>query len=94
MLAANAGLHREEIKAKLRMKFGTIEAFEQLRELPPRSVKDVLRGRSVRRTAEAIAFELGVPIQAVLSRYEDHPSPNGDCNDNKAETHRQSARAP
>lgn len=86
-MLATTTLHREEIKAQLRMRFGTIEAFEQARHLPARSVKDVLRGRAVRRTAEAIADELGVPLQAVSSRYEDQ-SPEGDNNGNEDGPHR------
>jgi lambda repressor-like predicted transcriptional regulator len=81
-------LHREEIKAQLRMKYGTIEAFEHARGLPSRSVKDVLRGRAVRRTAEAIAQELDVPLQAVSPLYEDDQSPQGDSSEKAGEAHR------
>ena len=52
-------IHREHIKAAIRVKYGSLEAFERLRKLPRHSVNDVLRGRSVRRTADAIADELG-----------------------------------
>lgn len=55
-------MHKEEVKARLRMRYGTLIAFERARSLPARSVKDVLRGRSVRRTAEAIADELGMAL--------------------------------
>lgn len=93
MLPATATLHREEIKAQLRMKYGTIESFEQARNLPARSVKDVLRGRAVRRTAEAIAEELGVPLQAISPRYEAE-SPNGDGNSGESQSaHRLSGAA-
>lgn len=62
-------LHPEEIRAKLRIKFGTLLAFEKARDLPERSVSDVLRGRSIRRTEIAIADELGVGLHAISRRY-------------------------
>lgn len=75
------------------MKYGTIDAFEQAKQLPARSVKDVLRGRAVRRTAEAIANELGVPLQAVSPIY-DGESPDGDSHSNdEAPAHRLNAAA-
>ncbi len=55
----DAPLHPERIKAELRIKYGSVEAFERLKKLPRHSVIDVLRGRTVRRTADAIAGELG-----------------------------------
>ena len=51
-------IHREHIKATIRVRYGSLEAFEQLKKLPRHSVNDVLRGRAVRRTADAIAREL------------------------------------
>lgn len=92
MLPVTTTLHREEIKAQLRMKYGTVEAFEQAKNLPARSVKDVLRGRAVRRTAEAISEELGIPLQAISPRYEDE-SPNRDSNSNESEPAHRLSRA-
>lgn len=80
-------MHREDIKAKLRKLHGSTSAFEKKRNLPSRSVKDVLYGRKSARTLEAIAKELGcenlivLPIKkprvAVNSKV--NRSPNGDC---------------
>ena len=87
-------LHREEIKARLRMIHGSVVAFEQARGLPAKSVKDVLRGRASRATAEAIARELGVPLHVVSSIYRERtPSPKGDNSDLSREAHRLSAEA-
>jgi len=51
-------LHKEDIKGAIRKEFGTLKAFEQARDLPPTSVKDVLRGRSSRRVEREIAAAL------------------------------------
>ncbi|WP_293858417.1 helix-turn-helix domain-containing protein [Sphingomonas sp. SCN 67-18] len=69
MLDAIAPLHPEEIKAQLRMKFGSLAAFEQARGLGERSVSQVLIGRPSRAAAEAIASELDIPLQRVSSHY-------------------------
>jgi len=58
-------LHKEDIKAGLRKKFGSLAAFEREFELPEESVSDVLRGKSVQRTAEAMAQALGVPVTSI-----------------------------
>lgn len=55
-------LHRELIKAHIRQNHGSLEAFERTEKLPFHSVSDVLRGRAVRRTAEAIAKEVGKSV--------------------------------
>jgi lambda repressor-like predicted transcriptional regulator len=52
-------VHPERIKAEIRIRYGSIDAFERLKKLPRHSVNDVLRGRTVRRAADAIASELG-----------------------------------
>ena len=79
-------MHREDIKAALRKKHGTVRAFELARHLPDRSVRDVLRGRAVAQTERALAQELRKPLHVLFPlRYEapDAPrvndsSPNGD----------------
>lgn len=64
-------MHREDIKAEIRKKYGSLAMFERVCGLPRRSVEDVLRGRSVHRTATAIAAELGLAMQSLFSsRYE------------------------
>ena len=77
-------MHPEDIKAGLRKLHGTVKAFEAARELAADSVRDVLRGKSSRRTAEAIAAELGEPLTKVFpNRFVDadreHTSRNRDA---------------
>lgn len=68
-------VHPEDIKAALRKRFGTIQEFERVHALSPRSVKDVLRGRSRPGTAKAIAHAIGMDLHKVFpGRY----TPNGD----------------
>lgn len=55
-------IHPELIKARLRIEFGSVEAFERMKKLPRHSVRDVLRGRAVRRTAEAVAEAMGMSL--------------------------------
>lgn len=55
----NTTKHREEVKAMLRMRYGSIEAFQNAKELGSQAVRDLLRGKS--KTAhEAVAAEFGV----------------------------------
>lgn len=65
-------MHPEDIKAALRKEFGTVKAFEAAHGLPADSVRDVLRGRSVRRTAVAIAESLKKPVGTLFpGRFKD-----------------------
>lgn len=67
--------HPEDIKAELRKRYGTITEFERVHSLSPRSVKDVLRGRSRPGTAKAIAAAIGKDLHKLFpGRY----TPNGD----------------
>jgi lambda repressor-like predicted transcriptional regulator len=59
-------MHSEHIKAELRIRFGSMANFEARRGLPPGSAGDVIRGRPVRRTAEAIAEALSLPLNTVF----------------------------
>ena len=88
-------MHKEDIKARLRKKHGTLTAFEVARDLPEGSVKDVLRGRSVARTEAEIATELGEPLQKVFPRrYGVRPSSTKvDNSRNKVIAHRLSGEA-
>lgn len=63
-----AALHKEDIKAAIRRKHGTVLAFEQRHDLPVGSVKDVLRGRSSARTEGAIAALLKLPMHKVFPK--------------------------
>ena len=79
--SAGKDLHPEIIKARIRMAHGSVAAFEVQQGLPKRSVRDVLRGRSVRRAAVALAKFLGEPMGKVFpGRFiiDDCKSPDGD----------------
>jgi lambda repressor-like predicted transcriptional regulator len=67
--AMNPPLHREEIKAQLRMRFGSLAKFEQAKGLARNSVSFVLHGRPILPTAEAIAEELDIPVHRVSNLY-------------------------
>jgi lambda repressor-like predicted transcriptional regulator len=62
----SAAPHPEEIKAALRIKHGSLYKFEKKADLPRKSVADVLRGRAVAKTAEAIAKDLGRSVQELF----------------------------
>lgn len=57
---------REDIKAALRTRYGSVFEFERKHGLPHKSAADVLRGRAVANTAEAIAAELGKSVQELF----------------------------
>lgn len=59
-------VRRERIKSALRIRHGSLYEFERKCGLPRKSVADVLRGRSVTRTAEAIANDLGKSVQELF----------------------------
>lgn len=61
-------MHREDIKAALRKRHGSLVAFEQKSDLPKGSVKDVLRGRAVSQTERAIASDLQKPLHQLFPR--------------------------
>lgn len=71
-----SAFHREDIKAGLRKKHGSIAQFERSKGLPQRSVKDVLNGKSRPDIAKAVAAELDRPPHVV---FPDRFSPNGDA---------------
>lgn len=53
-------IHREDVKAELRKRHGTVGAFARARGLKPQAVADWLRGRTSAPVAVAVAAELGV----------------------------------
>lgn len=59
-------MHREDIKAELRKRYGSIAAFSERAELPRGLVSDVLRGRASSRAEAAIAAALNMPIQRLF----------------------------
>lgn len=61
--------HKELIKADLRIKYGSLRAFEAAEKLPHDSVRDVLRGRQSARTQVAIAKALGKPVLKLFPRH-------------------------
>jgi lambda repressor-like predicted transcriptional regulator len=58
--------HREDIKAAIRKRHGSLAAFEREKGLPAESVRDVLRGKTASKTAVAIADEIGVSVQQLF----------------------------
>lgn len=68
--------HREDIKAELRKKHGSVAEFERRTGLPKRSVKDVLDGKSRPEVAKAVAVALNRAPHLV---FPDRFSPNGDA---------------
>jgi lambda repressor-like predicted transcriptional regulator len=83
--------HWEDIKAALRKEHGSLSAFEDKRNLPKNSVKDVGRGRASRSTAEVIASELGVEIHALFPGRYRSTSTKVDSRPQNASAHRLSA---
>ena len=62
--------HREDIKALLRKRYGSVEAFQEACGLDGQQVRDLLRGKSNKARA-AVAHELGVdPDQLVITSEE------------------------
>lgn len=65
--------HKEDIKAAIRKRHGSLAAFEKAQNLPVGSVRDVLRGRAISQTAHAIARELGVTAEQLFpGRFKSH----------------------
>jgi len=65
-MADQSPIHREVIKAAIRIRFGSLSAFENAHGLPMSSVKDLLRGRTSRRTAEVVAGFMGKPVKTLF----------------------------
>lgn len=78
-----AQMHREDIKAELRKRYGTIRQFEIDHDLSRGAVHEVLRNRRWAKVERAIEQALGV--DPTLSEKTD--------SSRKAETHRLSAEA-
>lgn len=65
----NPPLHPEEVKAQIRMRFGSLAKFEIAKGLPKNSVSFLLHGRPILPTAEAIADALDIPVHRVAALY-------------------------
>lgn len=61
-----ASKHPEIIKARIRMVHGTIVAFEKANGISRDSVRGLLGGRPLRRTANAIAKLMGVSMDELF----------------------------
>ena len=60
-------VHREDVKAILRKRYGSLEAFQVAHGLEGQQVRDLLRGKS-KTACAAVAEELGVdPEQLVIT---------------------------
>ncbi|HEX7821083.1 MAG TPA: helix-turn-helix domain-containing protein [Sphingobium sp.] len=62
-------LHPEEIKARLRMRYGTLKSFAETKGFEAQAVTRVLAGIPWLVPAQAIADELGIPLHRVSSYY-------------------------
>lgn len=60
-------IHPERIKSEIRIRYGSLAKFERAKGLKERSVTDVLRGKTSRHTAEAIAVELGHSVESLFA---------------------------
>lgn len=65
----NHPLHSEEIKSRLRMRYGTLKNFAELKGIDPQAITRVLAGTPWLRPAQAIADELCIPLHRVSSYY-------------------------
>ena len=57
-----ADLHKEDVKAAIRKRFGSVAAFEREKSLPEKSVTDVLRGYRSERVERAVIDAISSPM--------------------------------
>tara|TARA_B100000519_G_scaffold11303_1_gene8685 strand:+ start:1466 stop:1753 length:288 start_codon:yes stop_codon:yes gene_type:complete len=63
-------IHPEEIKARIRMRYGTVQQFEKDKGLSQGAVSQVINtGLAWQSAAEAIADELSIPLHRVSALY-------------------------
>jgi lambda repressor-like predicted transcriptional regulator len=55
-------MHREDVVAALRKRYGSVAAFERAKGLPAKSVAEVLRGRAWRTVFQAVEAALKEPL--------------------------------
>ena len=55
-------MDKEDVKAALRKRFGSVSVFEREKGLPDKSVSDLLRGRASARVLEAVKEAINEPI--------------------------------
>ena len=64
----STAIHREDVKAILRKRYGSVRAFSSARGVNGQQVRDLLRGKSGKARA-VVATELGVePDQLVITQ--------------------------
>lgn len=62
-----AGMHKEDVKAVLRKRFGSVAAFERAHSLAAQSVSEIFRGRPSKRTSDAVERVLREEVEATES---------------------------
>jgi len=67
-MASHTNIHPEDVKALIRKRFGSLQAFERARGLPFRSVSDLLRGKTSQRVAAAVNKEISARRQGSASK--------------------------
>ena len=71
----NTGIHPEDLKAAIRKQYGSLLAFEAAHNLGKRGVTDHIKGKTSRRTAEAIAIALKSSVHVLFpGRYKSTPA--------------------
>jgi lambda repressor-like predicted transcriptional regulator len=83
-------IHREDVKAAIRIKHGSLESFADAHDLTSQSVRDLLRGKSNRAKAH-VASLLGVdPDQLTIT---DHSTDVDSSSTGSNASHRLNAAA-
>jgi hypothetical protein len=82
----NALAEKEDVKAALRKRFGSVASFEREKGLPEKSVSDLLRGRPSARVRDAVK-------EAISQSSPSRGSELSDDTANAAAPHRKKARA-
>ncbi|WP_072379843.1 helix-turn-helix domain-containing protein [Novosphingobium sp. NDB2Meth1] len=76
---ATTRVHKEDVKAALRKKYGSVEAAQAAMGFAGTQLRDLLRGRTSRNVHAAVAKELGIdPAHLVITTGVIHKS--GDKN--------------
>lgn len=73
-------MHREDIKAAIRKRFGSVSRFIKEHDLPETGVSDLFRGRTSRRVREAVEGVLQQEAESI----------DLDSSRNRRRAHRQS----
>lgn len=81
-------VHKHDIVAAIRKRYGSVPAFEREKGLSRRSVSDVLRDRTSRKTQEAVAAEVGHTVESL---FYGKSSALADISGTRKRTHRQIA---